>query len=235
MRARRFTLIELLVVIAIIAILASMLLPALAQARSKARGISCVNQTKQLTLGMLMYPDDNGEMWPTRLLGVNSGSTSAGTKVTWAGAIYSYVGDTGPYLCPSYAARYTTYAWTGTIGDTSKRVTIRSNMGYNFCGVGGASRNSSDVYTPNISLSSIKSPSAVPLIGDSVCCGLKATGSNSRNCLYIGPGSNTTSYPGGVHPRMSAHNEGINLSFCDGHVKWYRAHNVHRGTFWARK
>ncbi len=234
MRTRHFTLIELLVVIAIIAILASMLLPALAQARSKARGIACVNQTKQLTMGMQMYPDDNRELWPTRLLGEHAGDVATGTRVSWAGAIYNYVGNAEVYLCPSYDSRYTTYAWTGTIGDTTKRVTIRSNMGYNYCGVGGADQ-VDGFYMPRYSLSSIKQPSAVPLIADSVCCGLKSTGSDPRNCLYIGPGSNTVTYPNEVHPRMAVHNDGINISFCDGHVQWYRALNAPRGTFWARK
>ena len=116
---RGFTLIELLVVIAIIAILAAMLLPVLSKAKQKAQGIACMNNTKQLSLGWILYAGDNNDWtpgvfanggmdygityWRTNWCGglMNQGSLSTNTLPLSSGEIYPYVKNVAVWHCPA--------------------------------------------------------------------------------------------------------------------------------------
>jgi prepilin-type N-terminal cleavage/methylation domain-containing protein/prepilin-type processing-associated H-X9-DG protein len=110
MNRKGFTLIELLVVIAIIAILAAILFPVFAQAREKARAISCISNQKQIGLGVLQYLQDYDETFP------RANYNDAANSHEWSYVINPYVKNGllggnavqqwnqigGVWACPSY-------------------------------------------------------------------------------------------------------------------------------------
>jgi len=209
---RGFTLIELLVVIAIIAILASILFPVFARAREKARQTSCLSNMKQIGLATQMYAEDYDECLP-----LYDYDTGTDVWIYWMQEIHPYVKNTQVFECPSHKVQPSGSDWWQVPLPGINLALVQLGYGWNTgCYVeSGGSVNKEFVDGRDdgldlwgTALAAIGDPSSTILIGE-----MKRVYDNQAWVGFIK--NDPTQYFAGRH------NGGDNLSFVDGHAKWY--------------
>ena len=214
-RASGFTLVELLVVIGIIALLISILLPALNKARDAAKTVLCASNLRQVGMAFNMYRNDNKLFFPPHW-GASPYKWPSGSNITlWYGFLARYIGwngDTGNmtfskvYRCPADPSDDSPYRANQTYESTVVNAQEQS-YGYNY-----------SYYSSNPGFSSNtgshqKHPKQVLLAADSG----NVFGPTSLNYGYIVWVNDPTQAPLG-----NRHSQGANAVFADAHVEYFK-------------
>jgi len=207
-----FTLIELLVVIAIIAILASILFPVFARARENARRSSCLNNLKQIGLGVMMYVQDYDETYPHCYL-TNSVD---GTTKYWTDMLEPYIKNTQVFICPSNANLSSgPPLYNGQYGVNWLVMGVGPNPDVKLAKVESASTTylGMDAGRYSVQPPYIETPTdpwylpgigAVKNLAPSACPTTTWAQAYTQDCMY------------------GRHFGGVNVVFADGHAKWLK-------------